>query len=120
MSLKFFLVSSILIGLVTAGLIRKRRGTYEDEAVTPAGGGASVAPMAEESADTVAPEGAGAQVGVESSGYRKKRATQNSYGDEASAPVGGGAQVVVDVSEAPAVTVDNAGESQSAFASSGY
>ncbi|ULT94884.1 hypothetical protein L3Y34_003962 [Caenorhabditis briggsae] len=47
MSLKFFLVSSILIGLVTAGLIRKRRGTYEDEAVTPAGGGASVAPMAE-------------------------------------------------------------------------
>ncbi|CAO4373666.1 unnamed protein product [Caenorhabditis nigoni] len=119
MSLKFLLVSSILIGLVTAGLSRKRRGTYEDEAVTPAGGGASVAPMAEESADTVAPEGAGAQV-VESSGYRKKRATQNSYGDEASAPVGGGAQVVVDVSEAPAVTVDNAGESQSAVASSGY
>ena len=47
MSLKFILTSCILIGLVSAGLSRKRRGTYEDEAVTPAGGGASVAPMAE-------------------------------------------------------------------------
>ncbi|KAF1757331.1 hypothetical protein GCK72_013786 [Caenorhabditis remanei] len=120
MSLKFVLISCILIGSVSAGLSRKRRGTYEDEAVTPAGGGASVAPMAEEPAVTVAPEGAGAQISnVESSGYRKKRASQNSYGDEASAPVGGGAPVV-DVSEAPAVTVDNAGGSHSDVASSGY
>ncbi|CAL2040168.1 unnamed protein product [Caenorhabditis brenneri] len=120
MALKVFILSILFVGIVSAGLSRKRRGTYEDEAVTPAGGGASAAPMAvEESAVTVAPEGAGAQSNVESSGYRKKRATQNSYGDEAAAPVGGGAQVA-DVSEAPAVTVENAGGSNSAVASSGY
>uniref|UniRef100_A0A1I7V014 Uncharacterized protein n=1 Tax=Caenorhabditis tropicalis TaxID=1561998 RepID=A0A1I7V014_9PELO len=120
MSSKTFFVFIIFFGLVSAGLSRKRRGTYEDEAITPAGGGASAAPMAaEEAAVTVAPEGAGAQSVVESSGYRKKRATQNSYGDEASAPVGGGAPVA-DVSEAPAVTVENVGGSQSAVASSGY
>lgn len=130
------LIILLCVGIATAGFGRRRRdNTYGDEAVTPATGAASAAPVAvevsfilitwkrtkcfQEAAATVAPEGGGAQSAVESSGYRKKRATQNSYGDEATVPVGGGAPVA-DVSEAPAVTVEQSGGSQSAVASSGY
>uniref|UniRef100_A0A8R1HZY7 Uncharacterized protein n=1 Tax=Caenorhabditis japonica TaxID=281687 RepID=A0A8R1HZY7_CAEJA len=112
----------VTVGLVSAGMIRRRRdNTYGDEAVTPAGGGASAAPLvAELPSVTVAHEGEGSQSNVESSGYRKKRGTsQNGYGDEAAAPAGGGAPVA-DVSEAPAVTVEQSGGSQSAVSSSGY